>query len=297
MKYVITGSLGNISLPVTQNLIKAGNQVTVISSNTNKRQAITDLGAKAAIGSVHDVNFLSNAFLGADVVYLMIPSDFTVADYPKFQREVADNYVAAIEAAGVKNVVLLSSIGAHLRKGAGPIDALGYLEEKLEAVAGLYIKILRPSYFFNNLYGMIGLIKHAGIIGNNFGSSDEKLVLADTGHIAEVATEQLLAPFTEPVTITYIANDERKPTEIAAVLGEAIGKPDLQWVTFSDEEAYQGLLQAGINESFAGLYRDMGHVIANGTLQENYWKNAPATKGEIKLEDFARRFAAAYAAK
>lgn len=296
MKYVITGSLGNISLPVTQNLIKAGNQVTVISSNINKEKSITELGATPAIGSVHDAGFLTQSFQGADVVYLMVPSDFTIADYPKFQREVVDNYVTAVESANVKNVVVLSSIGAHLRKGAGPIDALGYLEEKLEAISGLHIKLLRPSYFFNNLFGMIGLIKHAGIIGNNFGASGEKLVLVDTAHIAEVATEQLLAPFTEHVTITYIANDERTPVEIATVLGAAIGKPDLQWVTFSDEDAYQGLLQAGINESFAGLYRDMGRVIANGTLQEDYWKNAPKEKGELKLEDFAKRFAGAYAA-
>ncbi|RFZ95471.1 NAD-dependent dehydratase [Mucilaginibacter conchicola] len=297
MKYVITGSLGNISLPVTQNLIKAGNQVTVISSNTNKQQAIEDLGATAAIGSVKDVGFLSDTFKGADAVYLMVPNDFSIADYAKFQRVVADNYVAAIQTAGVKNIVLLSSIGAHLRKGAGPIDALGYLEEMLTAVEGLKVKILRPSYFFNNLYSMVGLIKHAGIIGNNFGNTEEKLVLVDTDHIAEVATAQLLAPFTEDATITYISNDERQPTEIATILGAAIGKPDLQWVTFSDEDAYQGLLQAGINESFAGLYRDMGHVLANGTMQEDYWKHAPASKGLLKLEDFAKRFAGAYAAE
>lgn len=142
---------------------------------------------------------------------------------------------------------------------------------------------------------MIGLIKQAGIIGSNFGSTEEKLVLVDTDHIAEVATEQLLAPFTEAVTITYISNDERKPSEIATILGQAVGKNDLQWVAFSDEDAYQGMLQGGLTESFAGLYRDMGHVLANGTMQEDYWKNAPATKGALKLEDFAKRFAGAFA--
>jgi hypothetical protein len=32
MKYIITGSLGNISLPITKNLVAAGKDVTVISS-------------------------------------------------------------------------------------------------------------------------------------------------------------------------------------------------------------------------------------------------------------------------
>ena len=296
MKYVITGSLGNISLPVVKNLIKAGHEVTVISSNPHKQQAISDLGAKPAIGSVRDLHFLQSAFQGSDIVYLMIPGDFSIADFASFQREVADQYVAAVQAAGIKNIVVLSSIGAHLRKGAGPIDALGYLEEKLAAIPGLHSKLLRPSYFFNNLYSMIGLIKHAGIVGNNFGNSEEKIVLVDTDHIADVATEQLMAPFSAGTTITYISNDERHPKEIAAVLGQAIGKENLPWIVFSDEDAYNGMLQAGLNESFAGLYRVMGQALANGTMQEEYWKHTPATKGALKLEDFAKRFAGAYAA-
>jgi len=294
MKYIITGSLGNISLPVTQNLVKAGHQVVVISSNANKKEQIEGLGAEAAIGSVRDVAFLQSAFEGGDFAYLMIPSDFSVTDYAAFQLEVADKYLQAIQAAGITRVVLLSSIGAHLRKGAGPIDALGYLEEKLAEIPGLQVKILRPSYFFNNLYAQIGLIKNAGIAGSNFGGTEEKLVLADTDDIAKVATEQLLAPFTEAQTITYISSDERRPSEIAAVLGAAVGKEGTPWILFSDEDAYNGMLQAGLNESFAGLYRDMGQALQNGTMQEDYWKNRGEIKSTFKLEDFAKRFAGAY---
>lgn len=294
MKYIITGSLGNISLPVTQNLLKTGHQVVVISSNSNKTEQIESLGAQAAVGSVQDVEFLESAFEGADVAYLMIPSDFSVTDYAAFQRDVADKYLQAIQSAGITRIVLLSSIGAHLRKGAGPIDALGYLEEKLAGIPGLQVKILRPSYFFNNLYAQIGLIKNAGIAGSNFGGTEEKLVLTDTDDIAKVATEELLAPFTEAQTITYISSDERHPSEIAAVLGAAVGKEGTPWVPFPDEDAYNGMLQAGLNESFAGLYRDMGQALQNGTMQEDYWKNRGEIKGTFKLEDFAKRFAGAY---
>lgn len=296
MKYIITGSLGNISLPVTQNLLAAGHSVTVISSNAAKRGQIEELGAAAAIGSVQDSAFLEAAFAGGDIAYLMIPSDFSLADYAAFQIDVADQYIKAIRTAGITRIVLLSSIGAHLRKGAGPIDALGYLEEKLASVPGLQVKILRPSYFFNNLYAQIGLIKNAGITGSNFGDTDEKLVLVDTDDIAKVATAQLLAPFTEAQTITYISSDERHPSEIAAVLGAAVGKDGTPWVTFSDEDAYAGLLQAGLNESFANLYRDMGQALRSGRMQEEYWKSNEVERGSFRLEDFAQRFAGAYLA-
>lgn len=294
MKYIITGSLGNISLPITKNLVAAGQDVTVISSSTDKKQVIEELGAKAAIGSVKDKTFLNETFKNADVAYLMIPNDFTVIDYPAFQLEVADNYVQAIKTSNVKHVVLLSSIGAHLRKGAGPIDALGYLEEQLQKLENIHVKFLRPSYFFSNLYSLIGMIKHAGITGNNFGNTDEKLVLVHTDDIAAEATRQLLDLSFSGNSITYIAGDERHPNEIAEILGKTVGKEGTPWITFTDEESLKGMLDAGLGQGFPELYTQLGKAIRTGKLQEDYWKNRPKTFGKYKLEDFARDFAVAY---
>jgi uncharacterized protein YbjT (DUF2867 family) len=52
MKITITGSLGNISKPLTQELVEKGHSVTVISSNPEKQKEIEALGAAAAIGSL-----------------------------------------------------------------------------------------------------------------------------------------------------------------------------------------------------------------------------------------------------
>ena len=71
MNIVLTGSLGNIGKPLTQKLVKKGHSVTVISSKTERQKDIAALGAKAAIGTMEDVDFLSKAFQGADVVYVM----------------------------------------------------------------------------------------------------------------------------------------------------------------------------------------------------------------------------------
>ncbi|QRR03075.1 NAD(P)H-binding protein [Dyadobacter sandarakinus] len=292
MKYIITGSLGNVSLPVTKNLAAAGHDVTVISSNPDKKAEIEALGAHAAIGSATDQEFVTRTFRDAEVAYLMIPSSFALTDYKGFQLKVADAYLHALQGSQIKHIVVLSSLGAHLREGAGPIDALGYLEEKLLQIPGLNLNFLRPSYFFSNLFSLGGLIQQAGIAGNNFGDTDEKLVLTHTDHIAEVATEQLLNLFTGH-HITNIANDERHPSEIATILGKAIGKENTPWVTFSDEDAYQGMLGAGLNESFASLYVEMGQALRSGKMQEEYWKNRPVP-GSYKLEDFAREFAGAF---
>lgn len=71
MNIVLTGSLGRISKPLTQILVQKEHSVTVISSKEERRKAIESSGAKAAIGSMEEADFLTKIFKGADVVYLM----------------------------------------------------------------------------------------------------------------------------------------------------------------------------------------------------------------------------------
>ena len=293
MNYVITGSLGHISKPVIEHLVASGHHVTVVTSNEANKEKIESLGANAAVGSVEDGDFVTATFAGANAVYLMIPPNPAAPDFYAYQQKVADNYVHAVAKNNIKYVVQLSSIGAHLRKGTGPVDGLGYLEEKLGALTESNVLMLRPSYFFYNLFGQIGLVKNAGIFGANYGG-DEKLVLVDTNDIAAVVIEALSNVGFEGHTIKYIASDERTTDEIAMILSEAIGKPSTPWVVFSDEQNIQGLVSAGFPQTLAESYTEMGKSIKEGRMQEDYWKNRPATFGKMKLEEFAKSFAVAY---
>src|ERR1700744_1104838 len=116
MKITITGSLGNISKPLAEELVQKGHSVTVISSKAERQKDIEALGAKAAIGSIDDPAFLTSAFNGADIVYLMEPpfhfADPT-ADTETLWKNIAQNYVKAMRQTGITKVIHLSSIGAH----------------------------------------------------------------------------------------------------------------------------------------------------------------------------------------
>lgn len=294
MKYVITGSLGNISRPVVKQLVASGHDVTVISSNSAKTKEIETLGAKAAIGSIEDRAFLTQVFGGADAVYLMIPPNWATEDFPAYQKLVADNYAFAVKENKIPYAVQLSSVGAHLRKGAGPIDGVAYLEEQLKKIPGLNLVILRPSYFYTNLYAMIPLIKQAGIMGSNFGNTEEKMILVHPADIADEAAKYLLDHHIKGHHIKYVSSDERHPAELAGVIGNAINNPELNWVTFGDEDTRQAMLQAGLKNTMATLYTEMGKAFREGLAQEDYFKQQQTPAGKIKLEDFAREFAAAY---
>ena len=293
MKYVITGSLGNISKPVTEQLVKAGHDVTVISSHADKAAQIEAIGAKAAIGSVDDVNFLTKTFTGADVVYTMVPPKWDAADWKAHIHSIGANYAMALKDAGVKKVVNLSSIGAHMPEGCGPVTGLHHVENELNKLEGVSVTHLRPAYFYHNLMGNIGMIKHMGIIGGNFGEGTT-MVMTHPKDIAVAATEELLNTNTSGKNIRYIASDERTTNEVATTLGAAIGKPELPWVNFKNQDALAGMQQAGLSAEVASNYVEMGTALDSGEMAADYNKHKP-TLSPTKLEDFAKEFAGAYA--
>lgn len=294
MKYTITGSLGHISKPLTQKLINAGHQVTVISSKESNRPAIEKLGATAAIGSVEDVAFLTKAFAGADAVYTMVPPNFAATNWKEWIGQVGKNYAEAVKANQIKYVVNLSSVGAHLPDGCGPVSGLYKVEQALNTLKDVNIKHLRPTYFFDNLLANVGLAKQMDIIGSNFGGPDQKIVLADTSDITDAAFDELSTLKFSGHSVRYIASDERSSDEVAKIIGSTIGKPSLPWIVFSNEQSTAGMLQAGLPEEITKNYVEMGDALHSGRMMEDYWKNHPSTLGKVKLEDFAKIFAAVY---
>ena len=296
MKYVISGSAGNISKPLAEKLLKAGHEVTVISRQEKNIQSLISLGAHGSSGSVEDPDFLTRTFTGADAVYTMVPPNLGAADWKGYIGQIGKNFATAIKNSGVQTVVNLSSVGAHLPEGAGPVSGLYRAEQALNELADVNIKHLRPVYFYTNFLATIPMVKHMKMIGSNFGGPGFSMVLTHPEDIAEVAFEELNKLDFGGHSYRYIASDERPTDEIASILGNAIGQPDLPWITFTDEQSLNGLLQAGLPEEIAKNYTEMGHALQSGIFMEDYLKNRPAQTGKTKLEDFAPQFAAVYKA-
>ena len=291
MKIVVTGSLGNISMPLAQQLIAKGHDVTVISSKNGKQQQIEALGAKAAIGAVEDAAFLKQVFAGADAVYGMTPPNFGATDMIAYYRNVAIAYAAAVKAAGVKHIVYLSSLGADLEKGTGIIVGSHQAEGILNALEGVAVTSLRPGYFYYNLYHFLGMIREQGIIGTNFGG-DDKLVMVSPLDIADAAAQELTNA--DPQSkVRYIASDEYTCSQVAALIGKAIGKPDLQWLTFTNEQVKDFMLAQGRPKVVTDLLVELGAAIHTGLLRSDYEKHKPAL-GTTKLPEFLKEFAVAY---
>jgi uncharacterized protein YbjT (DUF2867 family) len=293
MKIIVTGSLGHISKPLVEKLTSAKHDVTVISSNADRKSEIEALGASAAIGSVSDLVFVTKTFKGADAVYTMVPPTFSASDWKQHIAGIGKIYAQAISAAGVKNVVNLSSMGAHMPENCGPVSGLYYVEQALNALEGVNVKHLRPGFFYYNFFANFGMIKHMGIIGGNYGES-AKLVLSNPSDIADAATDELINLNFKGKSIRYLVSDEKTTDEVASILGAAIGKPDLKWVNFSDADTLGGMLQNGLPADIAKNYTEMGAAMRSGEMASDYLKNKPAKFGRTIFESFAPVFAAAY---
>ncbi|TGK55965.1 NAD-dependent dehydratase [Leptospira wolffii] len=297
MKIIVTGSLGHISRPLTEELVRKGHSVIVVSSKPERAKEIEAIGATAAIGRMEDVDFLSRTFLGADIVYAMEAVGYENFFDPNFDlteavRKIADSYKLAIENSGVKRVIHLSSIGAHTDSGNGILafhyDAENILRRLPQDVS---IKFMRPVGFYYNMFAFLQTIKAREAIVSNYGG-DEREPWVSTLDIAEVVAEEIEKPF-EGRSIRYIASDEISPNEIAEILGQEIGKPDLKWLVISDEEALNGMIAAGMNPKTAKGYMEMNAARRGGALYEDYFRNRPVLS-RVKLKDFAKDFASAY---
>jgi uncharacterized protein YbjT (DUF2867 family) len=294
MNYTITGAAGNISQPLAKILLNAGHDVTVIGRNEEHLCELIHSGAKAAIGSVEDVEFLKTSFADADAVYTMYPSVLITDDLKACYENIAKNYAEAIIANNIRYVVNLSSIGAHLPTGAGPISGLHRAEKVLNNLQNVNVLHLRPAYFYTNFFGNISMAKHMSIIGGNFSVSSNKFPVANPADIAGVVANALMNLNFTGHSIRYVASDETGTDEIAAVLGKAIQKPELKWIKFSSEQALQGMLQSGLPKTIATEFVEMLSALDGGKVTEDYWKNRPEKLEPTKFEEFASVFANVY---
>ncbi|RYG04180.1 MAG: NAD-dependent epimerase/dehydratase family protein [Chitinophagaceae bacterium] len=293
MKIVITGSLGHIGRTLTNILVTHGHEVIVVSSKDARRSEIENSGAKAAIGSVTDSAFLAELFRNADAVYTMVPppADFHDPNFDmlSYADTVRNSYFKALSGSGAKHLVNLSSWGAHRSEGIGGIAASYHTEQLLNSLKSeMTITHIRPTSFYYNFFAFIPMIKHKGDIELNYGGEDIVSVVAPADIAVAVAEE--LETARTGIQVRYVTSDELSCNEIASILGNAIGQPDLQWIRILDEASKANLLAAGLSPAMATNVADIQGAIHKGYLAEDYKNHKPAF-GKVKTADFAKEFA------
>jgi uncharacterized protein YbjT (DUF2867 family) len=196
----------------------------------------------------------------------MVPPNMTSPDYRADQERESDAIAKAVKDSGLHYAVFLSSFGAHVPEGTGPIAGLHSAEQKLNAISALNVLHLRAGYFMENNLSAIGMIQGMGIYGHAV-LQDLKLPMIETRDIGDYAARRLLKlDFSGKQTRELLGERDLSMNEATAIIARGIGKPDLRYVQFPYDQVQQVLMQMGIQPKTAGQFIEMYKAINEGVV-------------------------------
>lgn len=288
---VVAGASGHVGGETARRLLAAGKQVRAIARNADNLKGLK--GAETRAGSLGDRAFLTEAVRGAAALFVLVPPDYTAKNMREGQKAVAESIAASIRDAGVTHVVSLSSIGAEVPAGTGPIAHLHVFEALLNAIPGLNVVHMRASYFMENHLGNIGVIKAAGVNGGTM-KANSPFSMTASRDIGAVVAEILAEGFSGRSIRYVLGPKDYSMAEATAILGAAIGRPDLKYVEFPEADARQGMIGAGLSPSVADEFLEMNRAFNNGLIKgepRSATNTTPTTLEEFAKSVFAPAFA------
>jgi uncharacterized protein YbjT (DUF2867 family) len=291
--YVILGATGNTGSIVADVLLSKGKKVRVVGRDSGRLKPFVDKGAEAFTAEMSNVASLTKAFSGARAAYLLLPP----AKAPEDQERDSDGIAKAAKESGLRYAVHLSSYGAQLAKGAGPVSGLHSSEQNLNAIDDLNVLHLRAAYFMENNLAAIAMIHNIGLFGSAL-APDVKLPMVATRDVGNYAAQRLLdLDFSGKQTREVLGERDLSMTETTAVIARSIGKPDLRYQQFPYDQVQQVLMQLGVPPKGAAMYIEMYKAINAGVLvalEPRSRENTTPTSIERFVQDV---FAPAYQRK
>jgi len=291
--YVILGASGNTGSIIADFLLSKGKKVRVVGRDAGRLQRFVRKGAEAFTADLSDAAALTKALSGARAAYLLLPPIVSRVE----QEQQSDAIAKAVKESGLRYAVHLSSYGAHVPEGTGPVTGLHSSEQKLNAISDLNVLHLRAAYFMENNLAAIEMIRGMGIFGHTL-LHDLKLPMIATRDVGDYAARRLLdLDFSGKQTRELLGERDLSMAEVTAVIARGIGKPDLRYQQFPYDQMQQALTQAGFSPKKAGVYIEMFQAINEGVLaplEPRSPENTTPTSFETFVQDV---FAPAYHGK
>src|ERR1700677_1716982 len=260
--YVILGATGNTGSIIANFLLSAGKKVRVVGRDSGRLQRFVDQGAEGFTATLSDAAALTKAFSGGRAAYLMLPA----AKSREEQERDSDGIAKAVKESGLRYAVHLSSYGAQVAKGAGPVSGLHSSEQKLNTIEDLNVLHLRAAYFMENNLAAIGMIHGMGIFGNAL-LPDLKLPIAATRAVGDYAARRLLdLDFSGKQTHELLGERDISMAEATAVIARGIGKPDLRYEQVPYGHVQQAFTQMGFPLQKTAVYIEMFKAVNEGVL-------------------------------
>lgn len=190
--------------------------------------------------------------------------------------------------------MVLSSLGAELADGTGPIVTLHDYEQRLKQLENVNVLVLRPGYFFENFEESLDLIRQHGINANAV-DADVTMPMIATRDIANVAAAALRTRDWQGIVVRELLG-QRDLTfaEVTRILGTRLGKPDLPYVRMTYEDLTATLVQTGLSADVAHTYAQLLRALNEGLVKSLDGRTAANTT-PTRFEEFAEELAEEFA--
>jgi uncharacterized protein YbjT (DUF2867 family) len=262
--YVISGITGNTGSATANALLEAGHRVRAIVRDVARAEAWQRRGVELVQGDLSDSHSLSRAFEGAEGAYMLVPPDPHHPDPIGHYRRTAEGAAEAARAAGLPRMVFLSSEGAHLTEGTGPILGAHYGEEALVG-ATPHMTFLRPSYFQENWQPVFGLAKAQGVMPSLMQPLDAARSQVATFDIGETVAA-LLTEAEPPAVVELSGPEPFSAADAASAMTKVLGR-EVTPVALPREAWAETLEGSGVSRAYAELICEMYDGINAGHIQ------------------------------
>ena len=282
--YAVAGVTGQTGAAVARALLEAGAPVRVIVRRADAGAPWRAQGAAVAVADLADAAALTSALAGTQGAYLLNPPRYVLADPFAEAQRVGAAFAEAIAASRVPRVVVLSSVGAHQPAGTGVIGTTRRIEQALAAVAAPVV-FLRASYFFENWTNVLPAARGDGVLPAFLTPLDRSVPMVPVADIAAAVVGLLRgAPWTGH-RVVELASFDASPTDVAAALAGALGKPVNPIAVPHDQ--WKGILQgAGFRGEIAAAFVAMYDGINAGVVAAQ--PGTERVRGGSSLADAAR---------
>ncbi len=281
---LITGATGNVSSGIIAQLKGSAHRVWALVRNPEKAEELKRQGVELRVGDLEKPWTLAPAFAGADTVWILAPPG------PRAPEQ-CSNALWAAKQAGASHVVRLSAFGAS--HTAPTINSRLHALSDAELLAsGMPFTILKPHYFMQNLLMAAQSVAQQGAM--YLALADGRMGIIDSRDISDFAAQVLTGTGHEGKTYTLTGPASVSMHEVAAALGEAIGKA-VKYVPITLEAQRQGLVQMGIDEWTANLLWDYSAAYsANWGSQVTDDFQRVTGKAPRSIAQFGKDFAGAF---
>ena len=285
MKIAVTTPTGNIGSRLAGHLLDAGAQVTLLVRDPGKVASLVSRGANAVPGNLEDGAYVTRATAGVDVLFWLTPPDMGNPDFRGRQRKLGEIAGQAVRANRIPRVVHLSSVGAQMPSGTGPIAGLHQVENSLNE-SGAAVRHLRAAFFMENFLWSLDGIRAAGSVFMPISGSTRTSMIATRDIAASAAKVLLDGSWTGQKAVGLHGPADLSFDEAATALGEGLSRP-VRHVTVTPDQARGAMVGMGVHPGVAALFLEMHDAFETGRLQIAE-PRTPETTTPTTLTTFAR---------